>query len=41
LWHNAKNGDSFDLEKSKVEMIKEDVGKALKIIWRKNEKNNR
>jgi uracil-DNA glycosylase len=28
----TQTGDSFGLEKSKVEMIKEDVGKALKII---------
>ena len=28
----TQTGDSFGLEKSKVEMIKEDVGKAIKII---------
>jgi uracil-DNA glycosylase len=28
----TQTGDSFGLEKSKVEMIKDDVGKALKII---------
>ena len=28
----TQTGDSFGLEKSKVEMIKEDIGKAIKII---------
>jgi hypothetical protein len=28
----TQTGDSFGLEKSKVEMIKDDVGKAIKII---------
>ena len=28
----TQTGDSFGLEKTKVKMIKEDVGKAIKII---------
>ena len=35
----TQTGDSFGLEKSKVEMIKEDIGKAMKIIDKLNTGN--